>query len=1126
MPESEQRTICPTPASVQDRQTDVRSYLVGAKGLTPAEVADLLGSDQVWRWRRGERVPVEAYLQIHPALAADNDEALDLVLGEVMLREQMGETPLLEEYLWRFPQFAAQLRSQFELHRALNEVEPVRASFAGEEESVAGRPKARPAQRASRKGDFPSLAGYVITGELGRGGMGVVYRAWQERLNRPVALKMILGGSLASPEAHDRFLREAEAVARLQHPNIVQVYDIGEQSGQPFLALELVEGVNLGERIRGIPQSPEGAARLIETLARAIGYAHRSGVIHRDLKPTNVLVGGEPTSSLAQCTPKIADFGLAKQISRVAPDAGPTTESGVILGTAEYMAPEQAACRSDAVGRGVDVYALGAMLYELLTGRPPFKGATSAETILQVIHEEPVPPRRLQPRVPRDLETVCLKCLEKDARKRFVSAEELADDLRRFQDGKPVRARPVGLVGRGWRWCRRRPAVAFSLSAVVLTVAAAFVALLFLNAQTTEAWTREEAARRKAEDRDKQTRQILPLLLRLNQQTTYHPPEGRESQRLEQLKQAADNCESLLHEAPTDVTLLTSLACIYDILSKLHYDNWEEEKVRTNPARVPSSRNSGGKTAVDGSAVTSLSPRDQRGHLASALAYKTKVVGLTRRVVEAQPHGPDYRGILTEAYLWQAHLHRCSGDGEQALAAFRNACELRQAMAAEKPTPELRYQLARVQLLLCEMLYASNRAAEASRLAAVNLKTLRQLLADQPAQRRFRDQLSQIYVLLGSVHRGQGLHSEALGYFQQAYDLWKAWLRQRPSDPEAKKCLGNIAVELTGQDAVEPFYTEAVAYFEADCESLTLLAEREPTNPVLRRNLEYKYVALARCHEKGGQPSRRAAAWERYVRFLEGLEKRGSGEESLRPDLEHAYADLAVYYREAGDVQKAARFGQQAFELVEARRPKDSPGLGAADQRFQWASRAWILAHSIRGGGLPEKALVLAEHSRQIFVDLVRESPQDQRYGIGLYRAYEEVARAHVKLDRPDEALAAYLKSVEVLSRVIEQEPTKLVYHQLLAGRCLSLSHHFRDRGRFSEAADWLLEREKHLPADAANLRLVSQEFTLLAAKVGGGRTQLSPAEEAERQRYLQLSERPASAVPAWVPPPQGTGRQ
>jgi WD40 repeat protein len=300
--------------------------------------------------------------------------------------------------------------------------------------------------------------------------MGIVYKARHRDLQRTIALKMLRGAAVVDPEFRDRFRAEAEAVACLQHPNIIQVFEIGtveplpgELCPRPFISLEFVEGGSLAARTV-TPQAPPYAARMVEKLARAVHAAHRLGVIHRDLKPTNVLL-------TAEGEPKVADFGLAKQLGAERDSQGRfVTQAGIILGTPEYMAPEQVA--SAPPSPAMDIYALGVILYELLTARTPFQGATSEETMYLVWHQEPVSPRRLQPGLPRDLETICLKCLEKAPGKRYASAEALADDLARWADGLPIQARPIGTLERTVRWARRNPAVA-ALSTAVVVVAVA-----------------------------------------------------------------------------------------------------------------------------------------------------------------------------------------------------------------------------------------------------------------------------------------------------------------------------------------------------------------------------------------------------------------------------------------------------------------------------------------------------------------------------------------------------------------------------------------------------------------------------------------------------------------------------
>jgi WD40 repeat protein/tRNA A-37 threonylcarbamoyl transferase component Bud32 len=343
-----------------------------------------------------------------------------------------------------------------------------------------------------------SVAGYEVLGVLGRGGMSVVYKARQARPARLVALKMILAGQHAGADRRARFLAEADAIARLQHPNIVQVYQVGLAADVPFFSLELVEGGNLHGKLGGAPQPPREAAALVQTLARAVQYAHERGVIHRDLKPENVLL-------TADGAPKIADFGLARieqseqaGFDLASPGQGGLTASGTVLGTPSYMAPEQAQGRNREVGPAADVYALGAILYEMLTGRPPFRAETPLDTLMQVVAEDPVPPRRLNPRVPSDLETICLKCLQKMPRRRFASAAELADELGRWLRGEAILTRPVGALERGVRWGRRNPGWAAALLLLVMVAAGSLLAVWW-----------QYATNQRLEDADRQTQEQL-----------------------------------------------------------------------------------------------------------------------------------------------------------------------------------------------------------------------------------------------------------------------------------------------------------------------------------------------------------------------------------------------------------------------------------------------------------------------------------------------------------------------------------------------------------------------------------------------------------------------------------------
>ncbi|MBI3865769.1 MAG: protein kinase [Planctomycetia bacterium] len=396
---------------------------------------------------------------------------LDEVLAVYLRALESGQNPNRDDLLARHPELADELREFFADHDRMNRL----AAPLCEPTHV------HPAPAAVLPLNFRYFGDYEVLEEIARGGMGVVFKARQVTLNRIVAIKMILSGQLASPADVERFHTEAEAAAKLDHPGIVPIYEVGLHDGQHYFSMGFIEGVSLSARVAQGPLPPREAAEIVRAVAEAVQYAHDSGVIHRDLKPGNILLD-------RQSKPRVTDFGLAKLTESVSDLTG----TGQILGTPGYMPPEQAAAKASAVGRFSDVYSLGAILYCLLTGRPPFQAATAVETLLQVQKEEPVPPRQLNRAVPLDLDTIVLKCLEKSPSRRYRSARELSDELQRYLDGRPILARPVGSIERTWRWCRRNPVLTGLTAALGLVFVVGFAAVAWQWRRADSEWRRAE----------------------------------------------------------------------------------------------------------------------------------------------------------------------------------------------------------------------------------------------------------------------------------------------------------------------------------------------------------------------------------------------------------------------------------------------------------------------------------------------------------------------------------------------------------------------------------------------------------------------------------------------------------
>jgi tetratricopeptide (TPR) repeat protein len=908
------------------------------------ELVQALCAEQRRRWQQGDRVSAGDYLEQHRTIREEAERAVELIYNEVLLREQAGETPRLEEYLRRYPQFADQLCRVFEVHRALDASSLQRTDPSG----VATDPGGRAPPRADADAP-PAVPGFDVQGRVARGGMGVVWKARQVRLDRVVALKMLRGDD-ATPEELSRFRLEAEAQARLSHPNVVQVFEVGDVGGRPYFALEYADGGTLAEALRGGPQPARQAARLIRTLALAVEHAHRRGLVHRDLKPGNVLLfrEGSPDGEGAGPVPKISDFGLAKRLQ----EASGQTRSGEVLGTPSYMSPEQAAGKVHEVGPAADVWALGAILYECLTGRPPFLGETAVDTLLQVKNQEPVPPRRLQPKVPRDLETICLKCLRKDRARRYADAKSLADDLGRFLDGKPILARPVGRAERLWRWSRRNPALA-CLAAALL---AGFVGVLWQWGRAEREWGRAERNQRQDEE---SLRLALQVMGRYITEVSEDP--HLSSHDLEGLR----------------TRLLRSALPFYQDFVRLRPDNPQLHAER-------------GKAHLRLAVLTSLT-----GSRDEALGLFQQALATFDDLVRRDPEDPDYRAdlALIHAHLGVLHQQRDLKTAEQ---EFQQALDLRRRLAEEKPTePRARADLAASLLNLSTVYAETGRLKQSLPPHEEALRLLEALARERPEEPAYRVRLAQGHTNLAMTHRDFGDDSKERASLEKAMALLEELTRQHPSVAAYQADLGRCYRDLGTCHGNAHRLPEAGAALRKARQLQQKLRDAHPSLVDYQCELAMTCTNLGNCCKLAKQPQEAEEALRQAIDLFAALAQGDRGNATYQAYLAAAHHNLGTFYIDArrhDDADKELRCGLDLRRQLAAAHPNVTlyaAHLGSSlfslcllerarerrDEALKWSAEAIRVLTELRRrepGNARAKALLLNSHidRGQIFLDL------------------------------------------------------------------------------------------------------------------------------------------------------------
>jgi tetratricopeptide (TPR) repeat protein len=679
---------------------------------------------------------------------------------------------------------------------------------------------------------------FAIRRELGRGGFGVVYLAHDPRLGRDVALKVPHAGALADGDLRRRFQAEAQTVAGLDHPNLVPVYETGEAGDLCYLVSAYCPGGTLADWLReqSEPVTADDAAALVETLARTVQYAHERGVLHRDLKPANVLLqfsdGKSDIANLGSVVPRIADFGLAKRLAA----EGPETKAGTYIGTPSYMAPEQAKTGGD-VGPATDVYALGAILYECLTGRPPFQGDGPLDTLAQVRLIEPVPPRRLRPRVPRDLETICLKCLEKSPGRRYASADELSEDLARFRAGEPVAARRVGAIGRAWRWANRRPVVAGLAAALVITVIGGTTAVVWqwqrAEANAVAMRDQRDAAdrqRRRAEANFRRAAVAVRGMAAAGDEL-YHQ-RGREEIGRKIVEQAAKFHEGFVAEKGDDPGVLLDAA-----------RGWSQAAmIRQGLGQVKSAIAANDRAVDLYDRLLDIAPgnriyRLERGKRLRAVALyymawgnnfddADRAFAAARTAFEGLcadfPDDPGFHYYLGNTLMNHGALLGINGRTEQGAEMLERAIEMeRQALAAKPNDRGLQVELALGQESLGNLLWNRDRSARGDELCREARESFKRIVTAAPVYREGRWYVVRATIGAGDRAVGAGRSADAEREYRAGLDGVAVLRKEAPryatyaaEQAVAAVKLADVVAGLERADEAEALYRRATALAE------------------------------------------------------------------------------------------------------------------------------------------------------------------------------------------------------------------------------------------------------------------------------------------------------------------------
>ena len=954
-------------------------------------------------WKREQPPSIEAYLEEWGA--AHREDLLHALLEvEFEYRSRSEATIQLKEYEQRFPQYSNVVGDVFA--KRLPDTLLIKGGEEPTSTEIGTRSQTKDEPRAN-------VAGYELLHELGRGGMGVVYKARQVRLNRLVALKMIRSGELAGTEEIQRFHSEAEAAAQLDHPGIVPVFEVGEDNGQCFFSMGLVAGEGLDTRLKDGPLAPRDAAELMCSIARAVQYAHEQKIVHRDLKPANVLMD-------ADGNPRITDFGLAK---RVDADSG-MTATGQVMGTPSYMPPEQAAGRIEKIGPQSDVYSLGAILYAVLTGRPPFQAANVLETLEQVRHREPVSPRQLNPAVDKDLETICLKCLDKEISRRYSSARAFEEDLTRYLEGRPIIARPVGRSVRVVRWCRRNPLGAgIIVLLLILAIGGPTMAIVQSNLRrrANEATDRADAEATKAKEalaKERRTNRDLESTVHQWVAATKNSrllKDPRFKQELKEfLQQARRHYEGFIRDHIDDSDPQTQ-AKVVQALVDMGYINSQSGSKPEAVATYLQLKQFLRKRTIDGERI-SRGDREKivlccnnLGSLYQSLGDTAKsqreydeALRLISEMAAEEPANLKYQDDLALAHHNLGTLHRVRGNSGKALSEYRQALRIREKLLKAAPDSVMsRRQLASLLMHLADLFAAYSRAEEAVPVYQRTLAIQKKLAREDPSNHEIANELALTFNNFGILYDDLGKSDESMKTYRAALALRIALVREQPT--------------------VTMYHRELAGV--------------------------HHNIALLQSHKK--ELVKALASHRKALTIREKLAADNPGVTQFQEDLASSYSHIAAFFSRQGDAKQAVEGYRRALP-IRKKLVQDHPAF--FDYQLSLADTYSGLAYALKKLQRVTEADAASREALRIRKELAEKHADSSAAQSNLAASYYSNAERHRRSSRFDEAIEAHLAALTIREKLHRQNPRLTEPRNDIATSHSALGMIYRKRDRLSDA--------------------------------------------------------------------------